>query len=164
MRLRYDVEGKYQDITRFSVLDDLERKFKRAKKESLREFFERVKEQAIENIYDNNEETGVPLSGRLEHSIDYSTSGSGGSSGRISAGNSETPYAALHDLQPGQRDFANLILPNGRFLKFFNHRTEVWNRKTYVFRPGIAFMTRAWNDKLGELPDIIEEKIEEEYT
>jgi hypothetical protein len=149
MRIRYSVQGKYEKQKATSVIDDLERRFHRLKSETLREFFSRVKETAIENILENNEETNVPLTGNLEDSIDYTVSKG---SGRIWAGGPGVPYAAAHNQPVGT---TTLILPtHGKFLVFYNHRTGAWSRRTFVLKPGIAFFTRAWESHMDEIPEI----------
>src|ERR1044072_658509 len=113
-KIRAKVTGKYQSARYNEVIDNVGRRYQKAKKETLREFFKRVKARAIENIEDNNQETGVPLSHKLEESIDWNVDRA-----HIWAGNEQTPYAQAHNEDMGAK---TLILPSrGKSLIFFNY-------------------------------------------
>jgi hypothetical protein len=154
-KFRMVAEGKYVENFR-TIADTLEKRFRKAKNETLSEFFYRVRLSAIANIIRNNQETRVPLSGRLEGSIDYNVSRR-----LIWAGGDDVPYAAAHDSDQGT--FTPIWPSNGKYLVFYNYRSASINKRRFVMKPGIAFFTEAWTSEARDLQKIFEQKIEEVY-
>lgn len=154
MRLRYHINDRKYRSDIQTIADDFGRKFHRTKKESIREFFLRVRREAIHNIVENNAETGYPMTGALGGSIDFDVDKQ-----VMWAGDENVPYAAIHDAPT-----RILIVPvNAKYLVFFNYRKRRMERRTFVLRPGIQFFTKAWTTELKNFDDIFLDKVEENF-
>lgn len=150
------IDGKYEKIKLSSILDSLETRLKGVKRESLREFFERVRLTAIENIERHSEETGVPLTGKLESSIRYEIPRP--SRGRMYVGGPDVPYAAIHE--HGNQGGLTLLVPtNGKYLVFLNHRTGQINRRRFVMMPSYEYLSSAWDAHTPEFAEIMEDNL-----
>lgn len=163
-KIRAQVNGKHLEQSLEVFINKFEKGFMRAKEESLREFFKRVKKEAVRNIERHKTETGYPGDGtyandpgKLGRSIGYNVS-----KGLIWVGDGDTPYAVAHNQDEGT---TTPIVANGnKYLVFYNHRTGRWNKKRYVMRPGIGFFTRAWTSQLDDLSEIFGENVRHEIA
>ncbi len=121
-------------------------------------YFDAVKEYVDFNIEQERHITNTPETGSLYESVvrDYTEDSD---TLHIYIDHNIAPYGWIRNLPRGDGVF---IFPKRvKYLKFFWHRRDVFQRRKFVFSPGSAFFSRAWFSAL-DLSDTLLRQAKEE--
>lgn len=149
-RYKAAIEGANSFTAYEKVITDT---FEKATRETIKEFAERVRKDAIRNIEIGQRSSRYPQTGALANSIKYSVRGGSVS---FQVGDANTPYARLQD-DPNP----TIIVPNGKSLTFFFHRIGAVRSYKSVIRKGNLYFGRAWVANLDVLQAIMDKKLSE---